>query len=157
MDGLSDDILLEIFDWVGRNLSAVTNRRLTYPVQFDNDALYRNLLNITLACKSWHGLAQAIIDHTLNLVIARAFEARNLKLVCRLWYDHRFRCRVKRIHIREWHHDRLETFAETRPNGGTGYYYSASYRPPSQSWQTTSKQISALAKSLERLTLVSFT
>jgi hypothetical protein len=125
-------------------------------VQFDNDTLYRDLLNITLACKSWHALAQSIIDRTLNLVIAKAFEARNLKLLCRLWYDHSFRCRVKRIHIREWHHDRLETFAEFRRKGGAGYYYARTYEPPAQNWQSTSGQITALAKTLERLSLVSF-
>jgi hypothetical protein len=118
--------------------------------------LYRDLLNINLACKSWHALAQNTIDRTLNLVIAKAFEARNLKLLCRLWYNHSFRCCVKRIHICEWHHDRLETFTEIRRKGGAGYYYARMYEPPAQNWQSTSGQITALAKTLERLSLVSF-
>ena len=126
-------------------------------IQFDNDALYRNLLTITLASKTWHALAQRIIDRTLNLVIAKAFEARNLQLICRLWYDPSFRYRVKRIHIREWHHDRLETFKEIIPKGGAAYYYLSSYETPAQNWQSTSGQITALAKTLERLSLVSFT
>lgn len=140
--------LVEVLGCHGRKTNAT--------IQFDNDALYSSLLNITRACKSWHALAQSIIDHTLNLVIAKAFEARNLKLLCRLSHDHGFRSRVKRIHVREWHHDRLETFKEVQPKGGAGYYYSTSYEAPTDNWESTSGQITAFVKILEHLSLVSF-
>ncbi|TLD23492.1 hypothetical protein E2P81_ATG08836 [Venturia nashicola] len=154
------ELLELIFRQVHPQDQLQVNRTLTIQVCTSSPV---DLYNATLVNKTWHSVAQSVIDKNIRLAIGSAKPGRFQKFVSRVRTDEDFRSRIRHLHVREWYQSGYLPSAKAPPARRTagnllhcpGYVVLDGFaykRGRESSW----KQMETLATTLALLQLCSF-